>query len=127
MNHASLVVAATHTMWYTPIMASIFASPARITQRQSKKRTCTSVTIWTRWKVGIQWQTACPCLLTGDNKMLERVANLLSGVTLEEDPEGLLLLNLVVQMQEHPEIDWTIDKINTVVTEFQGSLDEMEE
>ncbi len=58
--------------------------------------------------------------------MLERFAGFLAGVTIDDDPEGLLLLNLVVQMQEHEGIDWDMDKINTVVKEFQTLLDEME-
>jgi len=58
--------------------------------------------------------------------MLERVLELLSGID-ESDPEGLLLLNLAIQVQDHSGIDWTLETITEVVRHFQLDLDNLEE
>lgn len=59
--------------------------------------------------------------------MLDEIASQLSGMDMDDNPAGLLLLNLVTQIQEHSEIAWTLEAINEVVTVFQKRLDMVSE
>ena len=62
---------------------------------------------------------------------LDRVYKLLhdhcyaDGDSSVESDDNLLLLNLVVQIQNHI-IDWDLDTINTLVSKFETLLEEIE-
>lgn len=45
----------------------------------------------------------------------------------ELEPDGLLLLNLIHQIQQHPKIDWNLETVNDVVKMFEQKLDDLEE